>query len=505
MRQHEGALGLFSILLCAVVGLFLVRRLDAAAPGQEAARSQAPYGEVSKGLRVAPAPALPEAHPGQVTPARSDVGGAVAADALTAGAVLAQPATPKDVNAPDVKKEISGLIERLRSDHASERFEALAALYNLGDAAAPAVPVLVGLLGDKATQRVPDRTVLGYHERCIRDEASRMLARLGPPALAPLLAALKAGPDSDVGSQAARTLHEMFFGSSRAVRKPGLARLQFETWLDTIRDAELRAAADRLKGTPEGDAVARLLAAFDDCYRPIASYYPPGTLKRAPGPEDLAPLIAALDDKDGRVRGFVVNLLGEMRAPEGVEPLIEALGKGGGVPVRSALGKIGAAAVEPLVRTIADPRSPARDEACWALYAISDPNAVPVLLKSLKHPDAPARAWVAKTLAGIPDPRAIDPLIDALRDEDTEVRISAAWTLRHIPEARPRAVEPLRRLLKTDPAWGVRMNAAASLGYLGANDRETIEALERAVGTDAHVNVRRAAVEALARLRTREN
>ena len=118
-----------------------------------------------------------------------------------------------------------------------------------------------------------------------------------------------------------------------------------------------------------------------------------------------------------------------------------------------------------------------------ALVKIGAP-AVDHLLKGLGGDNRNIRESAAKTLGEMKDLRAVEPLIKALNDSDCNgyhnVRISAANSLGTLKD--PRAVEPLIKLLKNDKNSDVREAAADALGWIG-NPR-AIEPLIQALSED---------------------
>ncbi len=94
-------------------------------------------------------------------------------------------------------------------------------------------------------------------------------------------------------------------------------------------------------------------------------------------------------------------------------------------------------------------------------------------------------------------PAAIHDLLVTLVFGPDDARQAAAWALGKV--GRADAVLPLCDALH-DPSERVRVTAARSLGRIG--DEQARSALKQAVEQDQSLAVRRAAVEALARLRT---
>ncbi len=143
---------------------------------------------------------------------------------------------------------------------------------------------------------------------------------------------------------------------------------------------------------------------------------------------------------------------------------------------------IGAPAVPALIEALKDKDNDLyiRGNAAYALGEIKDPQAVPPLIEALKDEDLVVRRVAAYALGKIKDPLAVPPLIEALKDEDLvvrregwRVRLAAVHALGQIKD--PRAFEPLIEALK-DADTDVRQNAAYALGMIG--DKRAISALD---------------------------
>jgi len=95
----------------------------------------------------------------------------------------------------------------------------------------------------------------------------------------------------------------------------------------------------------------------------------------------------------------------------------------------SALVRIGAAAVEPLIATLADERPVLRGNAACVLGWIGDVRAAGPVSALVKDADPYVRVCAATALGGIADPATVDGLIAALGDEDEDTRMMAAMGL----------------------------------------------------------------------------
>ncbi len=177
----------------------------------------------------------------------------------------------------------------------------------------------------------------------------------------------------------------------------------------------------------------------------------PGTIRASPGEEAKTALIR----------------IGQAA----VDPLIATLksrDRGPGVQIQAAkaLGYIkDLRAVEPLSDALTDQYNywTVREHAAKALGGIRSAAAVQPLITALEDDYWPVRAEAIKTLAEIRDPAAVQPLVLRLKDPSWNVRAEAAKAFQTVPDVR--AVEPLTSLLN-DKIWQVRASAATALGAI---------------------------------------
>ena len=355
--------------------------------------------------------------------------------ALVTAVVLAKPLAGETSLQP--------LVERLQAADASARAEAACELGQKGAAAAPAVDALVALLPDalrvgpvecgmspwlrRMLEAKPDEW--RRYETSPGREAARALARIGRPALQPLLAALSA-ESPRARQNAAFAVGEM---EPREGRAEALGRL-------------MQALKDDDAGVRE--ACARALGEIDD-------------------PEAVPALLGSLRDKAVPVRAASAWALGEIEDKRAVEPLMRTLWDAD-AEVRSqaawALGELeDARAVEGLMGALKDADRRVRTQVAWALGEIEDPRAVVVLVSAVADPDPEVRRQAAWALGEIEDPAAVEALVAALKDADVDVRKQAAWALGEIAD--PRASGPLAKALK-DTSAEVRKQAAWALGEM---------------------------------------
>lgn len=393
-----------------------------------------------------------------------------------------------------------GARERLGDRTAAFRYRAAEALGRLGSELAidPLAAALEDPDGSARFRAAEALAALGWKPSPERRKAFYFIAtenwegcvKLGPPAVEPLILALK-DKDWITRAKAARTLGAI--GDLRAI-KP-LTALRRDGYRKVRQAAG--AALDALEiRAGDGETV----------YEAI----PVSTGK-------LHELNQQLKDKHADVRAGAVKELGALNDPRAVMPLVEAL-KDNGYFVReeaiAALGEIGSPAVEPVIAVLADKSADrnARQAAALSLGAVGDNRAVTPLLSALDEGnyelkreviialgdigderaipalgtilnDAQAQwqlAWLAaEALAKIGSP-AVDHLLPVLRNNgDNQVRQAAAISLGGTGDLR--AVEPLIDALD-DASGGVRANAALALGRLG--DKRAVKPIIKLLADD---------------------
>lgn len=160
-----------------------------------------------------------------------------------------------------------------------------------------------------------------------------------------------------------------------------------------------------------------------------------------------------------------------------------------------ALGQIGdAGAVAPLTAALHDRDNYVRRNSVEALAKMGIAAFTP-LVGVLKDKDSYVRQAAAKALGQIGDSRAIVPLSGALKDSDGGVRLNSAEAMAKMG---PAAIAPLASALKdnTNSSY-VRKTAAKALGQIG--DSLAVASLTEALH-DNSVDVQQAAVDALDKL-----
>ncbi|MHC4314879.1 MAG: HEAT repeat domain-containing protein, partial [Planctomycetota bacterium] len=401
-----------------------------------------------------------------------------------------------------VRKEI----EKLHSPDARIRALAAMALGEMGPEASPAIPHLIRLLGDQATfdhrdvwQKATFFTVAGRSFGAyVAADAMGALAKIGEPAVNPLIEALK-DSDAFVRVHAARALERV--QDKRAV----------EPLCEVLKDADenVRSAAAIALGQigdgraakpltelladkahrPRQDAIDALIkldrpatksvltALRDWRRRGFASYI----LAKTRDPHAVEPLLDDLKDPNHNVRqGAAVGLgaLGDRRA---VKPLVKLL-KDPNPQVRAAsvqaLGLIGEVPLEVYKKALQDEEPQVRINAAMALRRTKNASATEMLVKALKDENASVRNEALLAIS-IRDFRAVPAIIELLRDEDESIRTNAAFVLAKFKDQR--AVKPLIKALK-DKNYEVRARASYALGEI--KDPRAVDVLCKALGDE---------------------
>lgn len=168
------------------------------------------------------------------------------------------------------------------------------------------------------------------------------------------------------------------------------------------------------------------------------------------------------------VAPFAVQMLGELRDGRAVEPLIRSLADPDSLVrfhAAISLRKLGnEIAVEPLICALNDPKSFVRFQAVGSLGSFGNPLVVEPLIHALADPDETVSDYAAMKLGKFSDSRAVEALIGVLADPAAYGRASAARSLGQLGDLR--AVEPLIQVL-TDPEARVVEDAAEALKQIG--------------------------------------
>jgi HEAT repeat protein len=232
-------------------------------------------------------------------------------------------------------------------------------------------------LGDIPTSQSAEKLIplLDDPDNRIRSSAISALKKIGSPAAEQLISALKS---DDIGTRIITAMILGEIGDKRAV-EPLTEALTFHSETLPLDAAKLRAeAATALGKIRDSRAIQPLIAALKDENPPVRERA--GWALKEIGPEIVEPLTKVLMDNYPETQISAARILGDLKDPRSVEPLIQALVLDSGqdtswlfrVEAAKALGKIkDPRAVETLNMLLGDRVSQVRDMAEWAIKEIS--------------------------------------------------------------------------------------------------------------------------------------
>ena len=321
----------------------------------------------------------------------------------------------------------------------------------------------------------------------VRIEAIAALGQIGPAAatVAPKLIALSKVGDESLRCQVARSLGEV----------GGDVEATVAALVDLLNDAnpEVKAIAARALGAlktlaaPAVHAIAPLLQDREESVRTAAA-----EAIAQVGPLDQAAtetLVEGLASQDTVVRAQTAQALGTIgaAAEEAAPALVEAMGDENDrvrAEAVEALGKIGegaaAAAVPGLMQALDDEDDTVSALAAEALGEMGDSadQAIPALISSLSHLNPQVRLNAAQSLGNLGSAAAgvRQALEIAARDEDGGVRSQAILALGEIGGPTPSSMQSvLSGLAHVDPL--VRAAAVTSLGRWGEASEAVLSGL----------------------------
>ncbi|MEG5059839.1 HEAT repeat domain-containing protein [Microcoleus sp. A2-C5] len=392
-------------------------------------------------------------------------------------------------------KEISSLIQKLKSNDEKELDAAIEKLVKIGE---PAIPALIESLRDK--------------NLVVRQSASQVLERNGPQSIPALVKASK-NSDVKVRRNAVNLLKIImsqnydWSGSWQELKTSAVPQLIF---LLKDSDADVRSSAARALGNIPAKAktvVPQLIFLLKDSDAEVrySAAYALGSMG-AEAKTAVPQLIPLLKDSNADVRRSAASALGSIAEAKTVVPQLIPLLKDSDAGVRSsaanALGSMGAEAktvVPQLILLMKDSDAGVRSSAANALGNIGAEakTVVPQLILLMKDSDAEVRSRAADALENIGKKAktALPQLILLLKDSDADVRSSAANVLGNIGAEAKTAVPQLIPLIKDSDA-GVRSNAASALGNIGAEAKTAVPQLILLL-QDSDGNVRSSATKAL--------
>jgi HEAT repeat protein len=211
----------------------------------------------------------------------------------------------------------------------------------------------------------------------------------------------------------------------------------------------------------------------------------------------VAEQIAALKDEDWAIREEAAVMLGTLRDPRAVGPLVSVLRDGDRAVRDAAIGAllaIGEPAVTTLGACLSDPVLTVQELASSVLARIADARVLTPLITALASPDWIVRMHAAKALGRIQDPEAVGPLVPLLQDKVKAVREETSTALAAIGEA----AVPLLLDALTHGEWLVRLHAVEALGK--TRSLEAVDPLLSVLFNDRDRAVREDAVRALGQI-----
>jgi HEAT repeat protein len=249
---------------------------------------------------------------------------------------------PKSKIPAGISPEIRQQIERLYLK-TTDVVQAAEKLGAMGEKAAAAVPFLMGLFGDTGSLECVEESgnrFCGFGLEV--DAAAAALARIGAPALQPLLAAVRSG-DENAASGAIKALARMKNPRATAalfalakdpkckyrkqiaeqlgyIEDPRAADLLVVLAKDS--DPEIRSGAMRgwavSKDRRAADLLITGLADHDASVREAAAF----GLLNLKAPKAFDALVKALGDSSNSVRNGACQALGALKDPRAIEPLV---------------------------------------------------------------------------------------------------------------------------------------------------------------------------------------
>lgn len=218
---------------------------------------------------------------------------------------------------------------------------------------------------------------------------------------------------------------------------------------------------------------------------------------RVEDPAAIQLLQQRLSAPDPCVRRTAARLLGRSTVDDGtLTTLLSAPNEVAREAALLAAGSRDRPALRPRVEALLRDGSPSvASMAAWSLGQLEAPESVDPLVGALRSPAPRVRTAAAWALGQIEDVRAVRPLIETLGDGEAPVRLASAEALADIES--PDAVEALERVATRDADRRVRKAAIDGLGSLELS-RSALVLDEIVSGLDLELAV--AAAEAIGNL-----
>ncbi len=248
----------------------------------------------------------------------------------------------------------------------------------------------------------------------VRSRAAIALGRMSETrAIEPLLALLK---DREDEVRIAACLALGFF------KDPSTFDEVTTVLLDDPKIEVRQAAAKALGNTQHPKAVPYLMEALRDPFWWYEREVQAGDLFSAiekMGAMAVEPLIEALKDNEGAVRKYAALVLGRIADPRAIEPLGMALydlHHDVGKAAAEALVHFGVASFEILVEALDHPEMWIRIHSVDVLPKVKEPRVGLVLLEMWKDPEREVRKHVIQAMGGLKDPRTLPILQEIMNN-----------------------------------------------------------------------------------------
>ncbi len=336
------------------------------------------------------------------------------------GLSFVKPTIHKDDISADIPADIKKEIEGLYSSDPVKRAQSVIQLGRMGSRAAPAIPFLIDMLGDRDEWKQVDISALiGKYsgdiiqakralnealtslENTMGREAAKTLAKIGKPAVKPLITAVFdefSGVSEENAIEALKLMNDpSIVDTFILAMKKGISPVAHQRYLtpDDIRQKAMRVL--KHMGKP---AVEPLIAELKNEDWHIREYAA-SLLGKIKDPRAVEPLLAALNpDENINVLNSVVYTLREIRDPRAVEPLVAVLTE------KSTYIKVSLSGEREIVTRKRYPQS-ILYLATQALGSIKDPHAIEQLISVLNDKDeaSSVKSYVAEALSQITERR----------------------------------------------------------------------------------------------------
>ena len=211
-------------------------------------------------------------------------------------------------------------------------------------------------------------------------------------------------------------------------------------------------------------------------------------------------LIARARDPRLAMRWEVVNLLGQLKAPEGVETLIERIAEDVDPHVRWrsmwAIKRIPDVTVPDRLAAVCEDAGSRGWNACVGLSLFADSRALSRLRQGLTSPDDWVRWEAVDSLGRVYDEHTSKELAQLLDDPQKRVRQEVVLSLAEIGDD-----NALSTLLKALEAPSAEVRWRAAMGLARRASSEQLAVLEQKLAKESDANTRKHLEKAVSRLR----